>query len=147
MRKIIYTRADGGMSVVHPVINNNETMTETEAEQRAFDKLPLDAINPHFIDSIPSDRTFRNAWEDQGVVQINMEKAREIHKEVLRRLRTPKLAELDVAYMRADEIGDTAEKAIIAAKKQALRDVTADPAIAAATTPEELKAVRPAALV
>lgn len=35
---------------------------------------------------------------------------------------------------------------VIAAKKQALRDVTADPAIEAALTPEALKAAWPEAL-
>jgi hypothetical protein len=45
--------------------------------------------------------------------------------------------------MRAQEQGDQAKADEIAAKKQALRDVTADPAIDAATTPDELKAVRP----
>ena len=54
-----------------------------------------------------------------------------------------KLAALDVEYQHADERGDVAEKARIAAKKQALRDVTADPAIEAAQTPEALKAVWP----
>ena len=49
--------------------------------------------------------------------------------------------------MQADEAGDVAAKAVIAVKKRALRDVTDDPAIAAATTPEALKAVVPAALL
>jgi hypothetical protein len=42
--------------------------------------------------------------------------------------------------------GDTAKQQEIAAKKQSLRDVTVDPVIDAATTPDELKAVRPSAL-
>jgi hypothetical protein len=53
---------------------------------------------------------------------------------------------LDTAYMRADEVGDQQEKRRIATQKQALRDVTADPRIDAAATPEELKAVIPDAL-
>ena len=151
MKKIIYTRPEGGLSVVHPVRNTHPTPEEIDdaaIEQRAWDKLPADAINPRWVDAfdIPTDRTFRNAWEDNGGVQVNMPKAREIYRGKLREFRKPMLAALDTAYLRADEIGDTAEKARIAAKKQALRDVTDDPAIGAAETPEELKAVLPEAL-
>lgn len=152
MRKIIFTRPDGGLSVVTPAINSHpvrEDITEAEAEQRAWDKLPTDAINPQWVDAsaIPADRTFRDAWKDGGgKVVHDMNKAREIHKEELRRIRTPKLAALDVAYQRADEVGDTTEKQRIATIKQAMRDATADPAIDAAQTPEELKVVLPRVL-
>ena len=96
---------------------------------------------------IPADRYFRNAWKDTGAkLDVDMPKAREIHREHLRARRAPLLAALDTEYMRADEAADVPEKRRIAAKKQALRDVTADPRIDAATTPEALKAVVPAAL-
>ena len=153
MRKIIYTRPDGGISIVCPIINNYpipEDITEAQAEQRAWEKLPADAINPRFVSeiNIPTDRIFREAWEDNGVdINISMAKAREIYKNKLRELRTPKLAALDVEYYRADEAGDTTLKAQIASQKQALRDVTADPGIAATTTPEELKACIPTCLL
>ena len=80
------------------------------------------------------------------MIVINMDKAREIKKDMIRAERNPKLAELDVQFMRAVEAGDTALQAEIAAKKQALRDATDDPAIANASTPDELKAVVPSAL-
>lgn len=80
------------------------------------------------------------------MITVNMDKARDIKKDMIRAERNPKLAALDVDFMRAVEQGDTAAQAVIAAKKQALRDATDDPAIAAATTPEELKDVRPSSL-
>jgi hypothetical protein len=90
----------------------------------------------------PADPTFRNAWRDDGTsVRVDMPAARTIWREHLRVLRKPLLEALDVEHLRADERGDKAEKARIAEKKQALRDVTADPRIDAAGTPEELKAV------
>jgi hypothetical protein len=96
---------------------------------------------------IPPDRTFRGAWKDGGAaVDVDMPKARDIHRDRMRQAREPKLAALDIEYQRADEKGDAAAKADIAARKQALRDVTADPAIEAAQTPDELKAVWPAVL-
>jgi len=73
------------------------------------------------------------------MITINMSKARNIHRDAMRQARAPLFKDLDLAYMRATEAGaDTSE---IIAKKQALRDVTTDPAIDAAQTPEELKAV------
>ena len=77
------------------------------------------------------------------MITVNMDKAREIKKDQIREARKPMLEALDVAYMRAVEAGDTTQQAQIAAEKQTLRDATDDPGIAAATTPEELKAVNP----
>lgn len=100
-----------------------------------------------------SDLTFRDAWIDAplggpgwGKPGTDMVKAREIHRTRLRQMRAPLLEALDTDYMRADEAGDQQEKKRIALRKQALRDVTADPAIEAAVSPEALKAVIPGAL-
>jgi hypothetical protein len=97
-------------------------------------------------DEVPRDRSFRNAWTDDGSLSVDMDKAREIHRDNLRRLRAPLLTRLDVEYQRADEGGDGQRKRQVMAQKQALRDVTADPAIDAAQTPDELAAVLPAML-
>jgi hypothetical protein len=113
--------------------------------------VPADATDAQIVDEsvIPADRTFRNAWRacpTQGCT-VDMTAAAEIHKDTLRTLRAPKLAALDVEFMRALESGDTARCTAIAAEKQALRDVTKDAAITKAATPEELKAVIPEALL
>jgi hypothetical protein len=90
--------------------------------------------------TVPADRTFREAWQFNGAaVEIDMTAARDIHRNNLRAERKPLLDALDVDYMKAlEQGGDTAA---IAAQKQALRDVTADPRIDAAATPDELKAL------
>lgn len=95
-----------------------------------------------------TDRTFRDAWRDSGggKPDVDMAKARGIHRARLRRMRAPMLESLDAEYMRADETGDQQAKRAIAKRKQALRDVTDDPAIEVAMTPDELKAVVPDAL-
>ena len=77
------------------------------------------------------------------MITVNMDKAREIKKDMIRAERAPMLEALDVAFMRVVEAGDTTQQAQIAAEKQTLRDATDDPAIAAASTPEELAAVDP----
>jgi len=57
-------------------------------------------------------------------IRINIDKAKAIKLDLLRAERAPKLAALDLAFMRAVERGDILEQASIAAQKQALRDVT-----------------------
>ncbi|HEX4843204.1 MAG TPA: hypothetical protein VFV57_05995 [Limnobacter sp.] len=77
------------------------------------------------------------------MITINMEKARDIKRDMIRAERSPMLAALDVEFMRAVEAGDTAKQQEIAAEKQRLRDATAHPSIEAAQTVEELKAINP----
>lgn len=78
------------------------------------------------------------------MITINMVKAREIHRQRMRDAREPLFPALDVAYQRALESSSSTTE--IVAKKQALRDVTSDPAIEAAQTVEQLKAVWPSML-
>ncbi len=109
---------------------------------------PSEIISAHPVDrsDIPEDFTFRDAWAFDGVISIDIDRARDIHKDRMRAVRAPLLRALDVEYQRADETGDIARKAEIVANKNALRDVTADPAISAALTPADLKAVWPSIL-
>ncbi len=72
------------------------------------------------------------------MININMNKARDIHRERIREARNPKLAAKDVEFQRALETG--ADTSAIVSDKQALRDAPASAAIEAATTPDELKA-------
>jgi hypothetical protein len=75
------------------------------------------------------------------MITINITKARDIHRDKMRLVRSPILANLDIQFQRALE--SNADTSAIVAKKQALRDVTADPAIEAVQTIEELKAIWP----
>jgi len=95
---------------------------------------------------LPLERTFRDAWSfggnpEAGAIVVDMDLAKDIWRDKIRMKRKPELEALDAQFMKAMETGaDTTE---IIAKKQLLRDAPADPAIDAATTPEELKAVQP----
>ena len=71
------------------------------------------------------------------MINVNMTKARDIHRENVRAARNPKLAAKDIEFQRALETG--ADTSAIVAAKQALRDAPAAASIEAATTPEELK--------
>lgn len=93
--------------------------------------------------TLPADRAFRNAWDtpEGNVINVNMEKAKDIWRDEIRLVREDEFAKLDEAFMKALEAGgDTSD---IAAQKQNLRDAPAHPDIDAATTPEELKLVQP----
>jgi len=136
-QRIIYQNQHGGVSILIPAPNAGLTIEEIAAKD-------VPAGTPYRIvdaSEVPADRTFRNAWtHDEAGIKVDMVKARDIHRDRLRALRAPKLAALDVEYIRAVESKDVPLQADIAAHKQALRDVTADPAIDNASTPEELAA-------
>ena len=71
-------------------------------------------------------------------INIDITKAREVHKEELRIERREKFKALDVLYMRAQEAGeDTSD---IVEKKQLLRDVTKS--VDNKGTTETIKAVK-----
>jgi len=148
MKKIAFTLPDGRTAIVHPA---PEARMPDESEDIFISRimaadLPAEAIDPHIIDDaqMPADRTFRDAWKHTaGTIAVDMPKAREIQRSRMREARTPKLAALDVEYQRADEAGDSDRKKAVAARKQALRDVTKLPAIDAAQTPDALKSVWP----
>jgi phage shock protein A len=58
------------------------------------------------------------------MLNINIEKALEIHKTQIRKKREIVFKDLDIQFMRALEVGNTTLAAEVAAKKQALRDAT-----------------------
>ena len=93
------------------------------------------------VDTILSDRTFRNSWvTEQGKsVEIDLAKAKDVAKDKVRQARTPKFAELDISYQRADEAGDADAKAAVVVKKQTARDATADTKITDADSVDNLK--------
>jgi hypothetical protein len=83
----------------------------------------------------------KNGISDQYSVELDMVRAREIHRNKLREVRKSTLEALDIQFMRAVERGDIAKQQEIAAKKQQLRDITTDPRIDIATSCEELRAL------
>jgi hypothetical protein len=83
------------------------------------------------------------AVDEDDNLAYDMVKARNIWRNILRQLREPKLAALDLAYQRADESGNATLKAEIVAKKNILRDCTADPDIETATSLNDLRRTLP----
>ena len=75
------------------------------------------------------------------MITINMDKAREIHRDKIRQARSKMFEITDLAFMKAIETGDDLAKSEAVAVKQLLRDAPANPDITSANTPDELKAV------
>jgi hypothetical protein len=129
----------GTVSIVIPVEKTIEQIAEELPDGSVFS----------FIDKsdIPTTRFFRDCWafpfgkENYAVesIYVDMDKARLQVQEMIRVEREPALQKLDIEYMRASEAKDESKMESIAALKQVLRDLPADPRIEAAKTPEELE--------
>ena len=136
-KRFIYENDDGSISIVYPADNTDLTLDEIKAKDCPSGKTVYTVDKS----AIPTDRSFRNAWTYTEQIMgfgIDMAKAREIHKTNIRNARTSKLAELDVEFTQALEVGTSTTD--IAAKRQALRDAPADSGIAAASDTDALKA-------
>lgn len=132
MQVIIFTNDNGGVSVCVPT-------GELDIQAVKAKDTPSHSIIVEASALPEQDNDFFDAWElHEGVVSVNIEKAKNITKKRLRAEREPLLAAQDVAYMKALEAG--AETATIVAEKNRLRDITnlAD----ACTTTEELRALK-----
>lgn len=132
---IIYTNEIGGVSVCIPT-------GKLPIEQVQSKDVPV-GLDSYIVraDTLPeSDGDFFNAWEQvNGIVTVNMQKAKEIKRDIIRVDRNARLAQLDIDFMKAVEQGDLVKQQEVAAEKQRLRDITRHPSIDACTTPEELK--------
>ena len=133
---IIYNQENGLMAVCVPALNSGLTV-----EQIAEKDCPAGAkiIDRTDLDSL--DNTFRNAWTCDTDMNptVDMTLAKDVWRDKIRRARKPKLEELDIEYMRAQEAGE--DTSAIVATKNKLRDFPSKPEIESASTVEELKAI------
>lgn len=115
---IIFTNENGGVSVCAPT-------GELPIEQVQIKDIPA-GIKSYIVDTnaLPNDANdFFNAWEqNNGVVSVNFNKAKELTKNRLRVEREPLLTAQDVLFQRAQETG--ADTFAIVVEKNRLRDIT-----------------------
>lgn len=143
MKKIIYTRPDGGVSIINPSPNFLATF---QTEQDGLDAIiakdvPGDASDVQTVDasSIPTDRTFRDALrQTAGVFSVDMVKARETHTANIAAAKMEMARKLAEREMLGEDI--LLEKATL----QGMDDKTE---IDAADDPDTLKAIWPTGLV
>jgi len=131
MHRILYPTADGGVAVIVPTDECGLTIEELAAKDVPAGK-PYKIVD---VADIPSDRSFRNAWNHD--LTVDFAKAQAITKDRLRADRKPLLDAQDVLFQRALETGKDATA--IVKEKQRLRDVTK--LVDTATTLDQLKGV------
>lgn len=132
-KRITYSTPDGGVAVIVPAPDCGLTI-----EEIALKDVPT-GVDYEIVDTadIPSDRTFRNAWERNGrAISHNMTKAKEIAHERRRVARAAEFAPLDI------EATIPAKAAQAEAARQAIRDKYAamQTSIDAAQSVDQLKA-------
>ena len=141
-KRIVYQGEDGIAKVVVPAPKFlAEGNTLDDVLKKSVPENCRDSANIVDVDTVESDRTFRNAWVTSSgeSVSVDLDKSKVIAKEKVRQARIPKFQELDVAYQRADEAGDADAKAAVVVKKQTARDATADTKITNADSVANLK--------
>jgi hypothetical protein len=142
------------MIIIYKLKNGNtgyllQCDTSRSLDQIAQKDLPRnpDGSLPDYVtanDGVLPDLYFVDAVDIDGKkASINLEKAKEVQRNVWRNLRTQKLASLDLESLKSLEAGDAVKLADISSKKQSLRDVTKLPL---PDTLEEIKATLPAIL-
>lgn len=145
MNLIAYKSSTGTLCIMTPVLQAEET--EAQALQRCLGLVPNDATDTTILasDSIPSNRSFRDAWdfEMDGAISVDMPKAREIHLQRIREARNAKLEALDVETLKAIGAGDDTRRQEVEGIKQQLRDIPEEINLDQYQTPDELQAFWP----
>ena len=115
---ITYPQPNGQVAIVIPTGDVNDAIKDVPA-----------GVEYKIIESVDIDNDYFNAYEFDAEIgaKVNIDKAKAIHLDKFRAARTPKLAKLDIDFMKAVEANDEEKKAEIISAKQALRDVTLTP--------------------
>jgi hypothetical protein len=117
MSLILYSQQNG-LAIVFPTGDVNDAVKDVP-----------EGVEYKIVESVDIDNDYFNAYEFDAELgsKVNIEKAKAIHLDKFRSARAPKLAKLDIDFMKAVEANDEEKKAEIVAAKQALRDVTLTP--------------------
>jgi len=121
MSLVCYQQPSGKIAILTPVIAPGVTL-EFIIKRSIPDGTPYKIVG----DDFNIDGEYFEAYDfcPENAAKINIDRAKAMHLDKLRVAREPKLAALDIAFMRAVEQADTTKQSIIAKQKQALRDIT-----------------------
>ena len=128
---IIYPQADNKLAVIIPTGDVNDCIKDVPPDTEYAIVDDLGDLDNEYFDAF--------VYHDLGL-KCDIDKAKLIHLDKFRSARVPKLAALDVQYMKAIEVDDHAAASAVATKKQELRDVTK---IVLPDTLPEIKSVWP----
>ena len=147
-KRIIYMN-QGNLEIAIPsasALKNKRTLEQIASKAIKQAGLPEDTEYKIIeTSSLPSDRTFRNAWEKIGAgIEVNMPIARSIHFEKIKLSCDMELGKTDKELMLAIEREEPL--ADLRIKRQGLRDIADNIDLDSASTPEELKSIWPEGL-
>ena len=135
MSYIIYPQSpDNKLAIIIPTGDVNDCIKDVPSETPYAIVDSLEGIDNDYFDGF---------IYEAGAAVANIDKCKSIHRDKFRQARAPKLASLDIAYMKAIEVEDHVAASAIAVQKQELRDITK---IELPDTLPELKEVWPAIL-
>lgn len=132
MNKVILVQENDSVVVLAPINLDVESVAATIPNSNVVD-----------VNTLPT-REWRDALTIDG--GVDLEKAKEIWRKKLRKVRDQKLKKLDVEWMKAMERGEVRNAASIAVNKQILRDLPGREEIANAESLQDLKNFWPSVL-
>lgn len=110
----------------HPSVTPEEELERLRGRPDEYPNGVLDSARIIDESDIPTDRLFRNAWTDQydtPTVDVDMDKARNIHMDRIREVRNRELLDSDRALMKALDQGNDNMINELKSKRQELRDL------------------------
>ncbi len=136
-KRIIYKNVEDGVSVIVPA-NNSGLSIEEIAAKDVPTGVAYDIVD---VTTVPSDRTFRDAWNiNESAVTTDMVKAKDMAHDMRRVLRDEEMAPYDDIIMKQVP-GSDAGQAEASRAQLRTKYATMQTDIDAATTPEELKTI------
>jgi len=144
---LVFTTPAGGVMIMVPHLKDSPEDFKTYAKRKETQLLAEGFTNLHWMDreKLPEqDYDFRDAWvqgKDNCPV-VDMTRAKEIHRRSFRETRVKLFKENDLRLQNALVSGDEKRKETAITYRDELRNAPANPAIEAATTPDELRAIK-----
>lgn len=140
MRQIIICKKpDGGVYMLSPAPG-------VTLEYVLANDVPPGYTDARIVDEsiLPEDRQYRGAWKDNGAsVGIDLEKAKAVHKETLKREVLSKSKKLEEEIAVAEVFGTQQEVNALTAKKNKIKNDAKALNLNSITTIEDLKAAWP----
>lgn len=126
---ILYKTVEGNIAVINPSKNALLSLNINDIADKDVPKGCIHKVESK--DVLPVDYTFMAAWnmddslfkiENTSVIKVDILKAKEITKDILRKKREPLLSLLDIQTM--NNLFNSVKLSEIEAQKQVLRDIT-----------------------
>lgn len=127
-KRIVFQRPDGGITLRCPCDPQRESESETDWLDRIAAKRPRGErlFNVDLADLPPTGRRFRDCWRlILGEIRVDRALAVQQVLTEVRQERNTRLLATDAERARLEDVGTAEQRAALAAKRQALRDLPA----------------------